>query len=274
MNVDRISSPARALLLVATLCAGPAIATEAGAASETTPPRRTADPAIVRMLQAHRWTLQSAIDSAGRPIDALLPAGHPFVMSFDGPRMSVQGGCNQQNGAWRLSPRRQLMIGRLATTMKACEAALMEADTALADVLAQPMHVELTPAATPNLTLTTATQQTLTFSGQPTLRSLYGAPKRIFLEVAAQTIDCELPSGTAGSCLRVRDVRFDGQGLRKGPPGPWRPFAEPIEGYTQTPGVRNVLRIDRYERKPAPAGAAAVRYVLDMVVESETVVGK
>ncbi|MCM8594024.1 DUF4377 domain-containing protein, partial [Accumulibacter sp.] len=63
-------------------------------------------------------------------------------------------------------------------------------------------------------------------------------------------------------------------GLRKRPPGPWRPFAESIEGYTHTPGIRNVLRIDRYERKPAPAGAAAVRHVLDMVVESEAVVGK
>jgi hypothetical protein len=40
----------------------------------------------------------------GRTLNALLPAGHPFVMSFEGPRMSVQGGCNQQNGAWRLSP--------------------------------------------------------------------------------------------------------------------------------------------------------------------------
>ncbi|MCM8595605.1 META domain-containing protein, partial [Accumulibacter sp.] len=203
MNAEHMSSPACALLMAATLCAGSTMATAAGTTSEP-PPRRAADPAIVEMLKAHRWTLQSAIDSAGRPIDALLPADDRFVMSFDGPRISVQGGCNQHNGTWRLSPWRQLMIGRLATTMKACEASLMKADTALADVLAQPMHVEVTPGATPNLTLTTATQQTLTFGGQPTLRSLYGTPKRIFLEVAAQTIDCELASGAVGNCLRVR----------------------------------------------------------------------
>jgi hypothetical protein len=166
------------------------------------------------------------------------------------------------------------MIGRLAATMKACAARLMEADTALSAVLARPMQVEPTPGTTPKLTLTTATQQTLIFSGQPTLRSLYGAPKRISLETAAQPIHCKLPSAAVGRCLQVREVHFDGQGLRKGPPGPWRPFAEPIEGYTHSPGVRKVLRIDRYESGPAPAGAAAVRYVLDMVVESETVAGK
>lgn len=274
MKAERMSSPACALLMAATLCAGATMATPAGAASETPPPRRAADPAIVQMLKTHGWTLQSAIDSAGRPIDALLPPGHPFMMSFDGPRVSVQGGCNQQNGGWRLNPQRQLQIGRLATTLKACEASLMKADAALADVLAQPMHLEVTPGTTPKLILTTATQQSLTFGGQPTLRSLYGTPERIFLEVAAEAIDCELPSGAVGSCLRVREVHFDEHGLRKGPPGPWRPFAESIDGYAHTPGIRNVLRIDRYQLKPAPAGAAAIRYVLDMVVESETVVDK
>jgi hypothetical protein len=96
----------------------------------------------------------------------------------------------------------------------------------------------------------------------------------VFLEVAPRKIECRLPSGAAGECLQVRDIHFDGQGLRKGAPGPWRPFAETIEGFTHTVGVRSVLRVDRYERSPAPAGAAAVRYVLDLVVESETVAGK
>jgi Domain of unknown function (DUF4377) len=34
--------------------------------------------------------------------------------------------------------------------------------------------------------------------------------------------------------------------------------------------VRNVLRIDRYQRKQVPADASRYAYVLDMVVESET----
>jgi heat shock protein HslJ len=274
MNAERSTTAVGALLLAAALGAGPSSSPAAGDTREVNPPRRTADASVVRMLEAHRWTLQAALDSASRPIDVLLPPGHPFVMSFDGPQVSIQGGCNLHSGAWRLTPQRELLIGRLAATMKACEAALMEADTALSAAFGQPLRVDVTPGAAPSLSLTTATRQTLTFSGEPTLRSLYGAPKRIFLEVAPRKIECTLPTGAAGECLQVRDIQFDAQGLRKGSPGTWRPFAETIEGYAHAAGVRNVLRIDRYERRPAPAGAAAVRYVLDLVVESETVAGK
>lgn len=260
---------AGAIALAAALCVG-ATGRATAADSASPPPRRTADAALVRTLQSHHWTLQSASDASGRPIDSLTPAGHPIVMNFVEAQLSIQGACNQMSGAWRLSPRNELMVGRLAATMKACESALMAADKALADAMAQSLGVELTPGAAPSLRLSTASRQTLTFSGQPTLRSLYGSPRRIFLEVAAQTVDCPPSSGRADRCLQVRDVNFDEKGLRKGPPGPWRPFTGRIEGYTHTPGVRNVLRIDRYERKPAPADAPAVRYVLDLVVESET----
>jgi heat shock protein HslJ len=264
-----------ALPALSALCTAAAAVVLAGdALSQPAPPRRTADPAVVRALQDHHWTLQSASDAAGGPIEALLPAGHPIVMSFIDARLSIRGACNQMNGSWRLSPQTQLAIGRLAATMKACEPALMAADSALSAALEQPLGVEVTRGATPSLRLSTASQQVLTFSGQPTLRSLYGAPKRLFLEIAEQTVDCTLPSGEAGRCLRVREVRFDEQGLRKGQPGPWRTFTGRIEGYAHTPGVRNVLRVDRFERKPAPAGQPSAVYVLDLVVESETVAGK
>ncbi len=265
----------RAPLSAAALCAAAlAVAMAADAGAQAAPPRRTADAAVVRALQDHHWTLQSASDAAGRPIDALLPAGHPIVMNFIDARLSIAGACNQINGSWRLSPQTQLAIGRLAATMKACEPALMAADTALAAALEQPLGVELARGEAPSLRLSTASQQVLTFSGKPTLRSLYGPPTRLFLEVAAQTADCRLPSGAVGNCLQVRDVRFDDKGLRAGPPGPWRNFTASIDGYTHTPGVRNVLRVDRYERKPAPAGRPSVAYVLDLVVESETVAGR
>ncbi|MBN9325065.1 MAG: DUF4377 domain-containing protein, partial [Delftia acidovorans] len=44
-----------------------------------------------------------------------------------------------------------------------------------------------------------------------------------------------------------------------------------IEGYKHEPGIRNVLRIQRYKRQNVPADASAYAYVLDMVVESERV---
>jgi heat shock protein HslJ len=261
-------------LLPALLATAAALALAGGASAQGTPARRTADAAVVRALQDHHWTLQAAVDAGGRPIDALLPPGRRIVLNFEGERLSIQGACNQFNGAWRLSPQGQLMLGRLAATMKACEPPLMEADAALSAALTSPLGVEVSRGEAPSLRLSTASQQALTFGGQRTLRSLHGAPTRLFLEVAAQKVECSLPSGATGSCLQVREVRFDEKGLRKAPPGPWRPFAEPIEGYTHTAGVRNVIRVDRYQRKPAAAGEPAAVYVLDLVVESATVAGK
>jgi hypothetical protein len=92
----------------------------------------------------------------------------------------------------------------------------------------------------------------------------------MFLEVAAQTVECT-SGAMRGQCLRVREIRYDDQGLKVGPPGAWQTFHGQIEGYTHTPGVRNVLRIKRFKRSTVPADASAYLYVLDLVVESETV---
>jgi heat shock protein HslJ len=235
------------------------------------PNRRGADPAVVRALQSHAWTLQSATEVSGQPIEGLIVPGQAFVMRFQDARVSIQGGCNTMNGSWRLSPQNQLTISRLAATMKACEAALMKADSALSAVLAQPLNVELQPGDKPRLRLVSGTQQALVFSGQPTAESLYGKATRMFLEVAPQTVECS--SGVMrAQCLQVRERRFDAHGLRIEPPGEWRIFHGSIEGYTHQPGVRNVLRINRYTRpQPLPADASRHVYVLDLVVESEVV---
>jgi hypothetical protein len=36
-------------------------------------------------------------------------------------------------------------------------------------------------------------------------------------------------------------------------------------------GERNVLRVKRFQRRPAPPGGCAVVHVLDLVIESQTV---
>lgn len=246
------------------------LATATAALAQTPPGRRGADPAVVRSLQSKLWTLQSASEAAGTPIDGLMLPGQSFRMRFQDARVSIEGGCNTMNGSWRLSPQGQLMLGRLAATMKACEAALMKADATLSAVLAQHLDVVLQPGEQPTLRLISPSRQTLVFSGQPTPESLYGKATRIFLEVAPQTVDC-VSGVMRGQCLQVRERRFDQQGLRIEPPGEWRIFHGSIEGYAHQSGVRNVLRINRYQRKNVPADASRYVYVLDMVVESEIV---
>lgn len=232
------------------------------------PPQGEADASLVHDLQDHRWTLQTATGADGKPLDALLVPDHPFVMGLDGERIGVQGGCNQLSGGWRLDPGNQLKVGPLASTMMACEAPLMAADKAMSEVLAQPLQASIEPGQAPTLRLLSPERQTLSFLGQRTPQSLYGAPTRIFLEVAPQRVACTPTPMPPTTCLQVRERRFDDQGLRVGEPGPWQTFYGEIEGYRHQPGVSTVLRINRFKRSQPPADASAYVYVLDLVVES------
>jgi heat shock protein HslJ len=248
--------------------------TSAPAAPATIPPdapRRTADAALVRSLQDHEWTLRSASGADGKPVDALLVTGKPFVLRFRDGGVSVKGGCNTMNARWRLSPQNALTVGRMTSTQMACEPALMAADAAMAKALEQPLQARVETAAggaSATLHLVTSTQQTLRFDGHRTLTSQFGAPTRVFLEVAAQRVPCTPALQPPTTCLQVREIRFDDKGLRVGEPGPWRAFYSEIAGYTHEPGTANVLRINRYTRQKPPADASAYVYELDMVIES------
>jgi hypothetical protein len=156
----------------------------------------------------------------------------------------------------------------MISTMMACEPALMAADTALSALLAQPLRMMLVQGPQPTLILLSPGNDVLMLSGRKTPEAMYGPATQVFLEVAAQTVACQNPPAGQSQCLQVREISFDEKGLRAGSPGEWAPFTGSIEGYQHSAGVRNVLRLNRYQ--PADNGAVAV-YVLDMVVESETV---
>ena len=124
----------------------------------------------------------------------------------------------------------------------------------------------------PQLVLTNAAGDRLVFHGTPTPATRFGGPaERVFLEVGPETRPCSHPLIPDKQCLQVREIKFDENGLRAGEPGEWQNFYEQIEGFTHQPGTRNVLRVDRYTLANPPADASANAYVLDMVVESETV---
>ncbi len=282
MNAIRVALPA--LLVISagvsfaqtpapapTPAPGPAPAAASGV--PPTAPRRTADASLVRALQDHEWTLRAATEADGKPVDGLQVPGKPFVLRFRDAGVNAKGGCNTMNARWRLTPQNALTIGRLASTQMACEPALMSADAALAKAFATPLQARAETAAGgagATLTLITGAQQTLTFEGRRTLASLHGAPMRVFLEVAAQRVNCTPALQPPTTCLQVRELRFDDKGLRSGEPGPWQPFYGEIAGYTHVPGTANVLRLNRYTRQQVPADASAYVYELDMVVESRT----
>ena len=226
---------------------------------------------VQRTLESHRWTLTSATGSQGQRIDGLpAGAGRPVVFGFAEGRLNIEGGCNRIFGGYQIDGDNRLVLGRMASTMMACEPAAMKVDATLSELLAAPAKVELAPGAQPVLRLITSAHATLSFVGQMTPEARYGPPTRIFLEVAAQTVACTHPTSGASMCLQARERRFNEEGLAVGAPGDWQPFYDPIEGYTHRPGVRNVLRLKRFDRG-ASAGGPPFVFVLDLVVESEVV---
>ena len=259
-----------ALLVTVSACMPRNEATAPAAANPADP--APADGAMAQVLTAHRWSVQSATDGQGRPIDAVSPApDRAIVFGFTGARLNIQGGCNPMTGSYRIDAQGQLIVGRMASTMMACEGPAMQADAALSALLAQPLKIDLTPGAQPALRLVSAANETLLLSGRLTPEARYGAPTLIFLEVAPQPVACNKPPIGNTACPQVRQRRFDAQGLAVLPHGEWRPLYEPIEGFTPRPGERNVLRIKRFTRSAPPADASTNVYVLDLVVESETV---
>ena len=223
-------------------------------------------------LPAYHWRLTDARDAGGQRLDALfVEGGKPLTVDFANGHLRISGGCNHGGGAYTVEGD-TLRVQQFMSTQMACDQPLMALDAAAAEALQGDSEVRWEPAGDrpPQLTLAGA-RGTLVFAGDPTVETRYGGPgETVFLEVAPERVACQHPLIPDHRCLQVREVRYDGQGLRVGEPGEWQPLYEEIEGYTHEPGVRNVLRLKRFERTDAPADASSVVYVLDMTVETES----
>ena len=234
------------------------------------PPAADATPAPdAGRLDAWHWRLAEAVDADGDRIHALFGnPEQPLQLDFNDGRIAVSGGCNRIGGSYERDGD-VLRPGGLAQTQMACPQPLMELDAAIAGLLEGELTVATRDSDPPRLELTAADGALLTFTGEPTADTRYGGPgERMFLEVAAQRVDCQHPLIADMQCLHVREVFFDEDGLRRGEPGEWQFLYEDIEGYEHQPGVRNVLRVHRYSRDPVPADASSIVYVHDMTVES------
>ncbi|PEH90983.1 heat-shock protein [Comamonas terrigena] len=259
-------------------CAQPSASSSSASPVTQTRPAPSQAPSAARILSGHHWLLQRASTAQGAEQAGWKPSG-PGVegkdvqLDFTSEGMlSVHNLCNQLAGRYTLDGNR-ILVEQLVSTMRACNnRSLMELEQRVAQRLAQLDSWQLRTAegpAAPTLTLTFKDGGRWELQGKPTPATLYGSEGvREFLEVAPQREAC---SGVAPmQCLKVRSVQYDSRGL-KTEVGPWQLFYTEIEGYRHEPGVRNVLRVQRYERKQVPADASRYVYVLDMVVESEIV---
>jgi len=227
---------------------------------------------LEHQLGSYRWTLVSASDANNHRIAGLPPGqDHPVVLSFAGSRLSVQGPCNRLMGGYQVTAPNQLTVNVGASTMMACDPALMKADAALSNLLAKPLQVQMTGRPSAQLQLVSPGNGTLNFNGEATPESLYGPGTTVFLEIAARSVACPNPPSPNTRCLQYRERHYDDKGLAVGTPGEWKPLTVNIEGFTHREGVRNVLRVKQFTGAASAAGVPSTHYVLDLVVESETV---
>jgi heat shock protein HslJ len=274
----RLAMPRTLLTLLLPLalaaCAGTApdgadsAATGKGTASE-----KTGAADIASALPRHHWSLRDATDTSGRRIDALFArADAPITLDFKDGRLGVRNACNHMGGEYTLAGD-TLMVANMQSTLMACaDPKLMALDREAGGRLEGALRAALQPGQPPRLMLTTAGGDVLTFEGEPTAETRYGSVgETVFLEVAADTAACPHPLIPDKQCLQVRELQYDANGVRSGDAGAYRHFYQDIAGYTHEPGVRNVLRVKRYPIEHPPADAPDSAYVLDMVVESESV---
>ncbi|UNK48181.1 META and DUF4377 domain-containing protein [Lysobacter sp. S4-A87] len=261
-----------ALTLALAACAKAPAPPDATAPSATPAPvAATATALDAAELGRQHWKLERAVDAKGQRIDALFArSDKPLQLDFRDGRVSVGNACNRMGGGYTLTGDR-LQVARMAATLMACtDPKLMALDQAIGQRLEVPQTVALRNES--ELTLTSADGDVLTFRGEPTAETRYGAPgETAFLEVAAQTKPCSHPLIPDMQCLQVRELHYDDRGIKTGTPGEWQALYQDIEGYEHTDGVRNVVRVKRYTVKNPPADGSSIAYVLDMVVESENV---
>ena len=260
------------LLLLETGQTQPAWGRAEATLAQSSPTWRSTRQDLGDMLEDHRWMLANATDPANRRIDALFPdPERSFAFHFAESSLHVQGGCNGFRGAFAIDADDRLEVTGTISTLMACAAPLMEADAALSALMAEPLETVLVRGAQPTLVMLTPAGDALVLNGELTPEARFGAPTRVFLEVAAQTVECEGSVRGDGLCLQAREISFDEQGLRVRAPSEWQAFTTEIEGYQHQPGIRNVVRVKRFEPTGGPDVPAGPIYVLDLVVESEVV---
>ncbi len=261
------------LPLMLAACTRPTTHTDASIAATPSQSERSND-ATGTALDGYHWRLQDATDAQGRSIDALLvrPA-QPLQFDFADGRIRIANACNGMSGDIRIDAD-TLRIGALVSTKMACaDPAVMALDAEVAKRLEGDIAFRLLESDPPQLLLNVVNGDRLRFVGMAAPEIRFGNPgATVFMEIAAHTRPCQHPMmPSPRQCLEVRELHYDAEGLRSGTPGAWQLFHDTIEDYTHQEGVRNVLRIKRFPIANPPMDAPATGYVLDMVIESETV---
>ena len=211
-------------------------------------------------LTEYNWTYQGS------------KASKPLVLSFDdNQRLSIQTGCNNQGGTWKVEGN-TIVTSPLASTMMACADDLMQQERLSADIFSE-KKVPFT-LSTQNdqtiLTITDSKGQKKTLLGKMTAEAKYQSEgKIVFLEISPQTKSC---TGVAPqTCMQVREIKYDDKGIKTYADKNWSLYYGQIEDFEHNPNQRVIVRVKRFDIKNPAADQSSIADVLDMVVEQEIV---
>ncbi|KLJ00780.1 META and DUF4377 domain-containing protein [Luteimonas sp. FCS-9] len=225
-------------------------------------------------LGAYHWRLVDARSGTGAAIDGLLAeGGEPLQLDFRDGGVQVRNACNRMSANVALDDDR-MTVDQVISTLMACpDERLATLEREIGQRLPGTHRLAIAAGEPPRLTLQLDDGDVLTFDGAPTPATRYGSEgEQVFLEIAPERVACSHPLIPDQRCLQTREVRYDADGVRvPDDDAPWTPLYQEIEGFTHEDGVRNVARVQRFDLRDPPADAPAQAYVLDMVVESETV---
>ena len=226
-------------------------------------------------LSQYHWNLQSAVNQNNQPITAFYAGQQQpkFTLNFDKGRLSLHGSCNQMGGSYTATGSTLQASEQIMSTLMACAPAAMQQDGSMSKFFAgQKLNYQIDKQNQPILTLTNKQGDKLRFVGAQTADSQYGsAPETIFMAVSHQKRACSDGLRKNLQCLRVKEIRYDAQGLKTYEAKEWSNFYNNIEGFTHRADIDTVLRVKRYTVANPPADASKYAYVLDMVVSQAMV---
>lgn len=200
-----------------------------------------------------------------------LETGHqkPLALSFhqDG-RLSVSTTCNSLAGSWKVQTN-ELVVGSMMSTQMACMGNAMQQEDMAAQLLqdrAVPFVLNMSDVNQPMLTLHAKNGQRHIFKGVMTPETKYqGQATTLFFEIHPQKKTCT--GVTTQSCLQVKEIKYNENGLKTHTDPNWSLFYAPIEGFTHSPNERQVIRVKRYDIKNPAADQSKYAYIYDMTIE-------
>ncbi|MDO5667048.1 MAG: META and DUF4377 domain-containing protein [Alcaligenaceae bacterium] len=194
----------------------------------------------------------------------------PLSLNFAHNSVGISGLCNAMGAEYQLNSSSIKFDNIISTQMYCSDKALMDREHTFSRRLPTVSTWQIQQGSeTPHLILTFDDGAQWLWEGIIKAETKYGnAAEIVFLEVAPQTKPCIHPLLGESKCLQTRTVDYNERGLKQSH-GNWQNFYQTIQNYEHTPGLRQVLRLKRFDNKNARDNISRYVFILDMVVESE-----